>query len=323
MTKTLLYPYSLLVLFAGLLSAAVNLSGPVAGYVAGPVQPELRTISGVPGSYLFSGPLPLPPGTTCLYLAPGREFALIERGTAGLAILYLSGGAFDHVAPLGGALPEAAWAAFSPGARSAVLFSSPAQRLQLLTGLPDTPRVALELDASTLPEPPFSAAVSDDGNLLAVASRNSVYLVPPGGPAQLLLSVGEILSLAVLPNGRDLAVADRSTASIHLLQSAASSPVIGVLASGLSGIGKIYPAADGGSILVARPGAKAVSSVEVASGDVRTFPADIAPDQLLPLLSRDTFLISARTRQPGCVFLRDGNQGRIVFIPAAPVEGAR
>ena len=63
MVKTLIYPWSLLVLTAGL-SAAANLSGPVAGYVAGPSQPELRAISGVPGSYLFSGPLPLPPGTT-------------------------------------------------------------------------------------------------------------------------------------------------------------------------------------------------------------------------------------------------------------------
>jgi len=91
MAKTLLYPYSLLVPIAGLLSGAVNLRGPVAGYVAGPSPAELRTISGVPGSYLFSDPLPLPPGTTGVHLAPGQEFGLIERGAAGLAILYLSG----------------------------------------------------------------------------------------------------------------------------------------------------------------------------------------------------------------------------------------
>jgi len=323
MAKTLLYPYSLLVPIAGLLSGAVNLRGPVAGYVAGPSPAELRTISGVPGSYLFSDPLPLPPGTTGVHLAPGQEFGLIERGAAGLAILYLSGGAVDRVEGLSGALPAADWAAFSPGARSAILFSSSAQRLQLLTGLPGTPRVAMDRDVSTLPEPPLTAAVSDDGSLLVVASGHTVYLVPPGGPAQLLLSVGEILSVVVLPNGTDVAVADRSTASIHLLQSVASAPMIGVLASGLSGIGKMYPAADGGSIFVARPGAKAVSSVDVVSGDVRTFPSDIVPVQLLPLLNRGTFLISAKPRQPGGVFLRDGNQGRIVLIPATPVEGAQ
>jgi len=343
MVKTLICTCSLLLPIAGLPDGAVNLAGPVAGYVAGPSEPELRAISGVPGSYLFSDPLPLPPGTTRVRLAPGQNFALTERGEAGLAVLDLSGGAVDRVEALGGALPAADWVAFSPGARSAILFSSSAQRLQLLTGLPGTPRVALDLDASTLPEPPFTAAVSDDGNLLVVASGHSVYLLPPGGPAQLLLSVGEVLSVVVLPNGTDVAVADRRTDSIHLVQwgsqswlppafsrrssasalNVASAPVSRVLASGLSGIGKIYPAADGRSIFVARPGAKAVSIVDVVSGDVQTFPSGVAPVQLLPLRNRDTFLISARPGQPGGVFLRDGNQGCVVFIPAAGVEGAQ
>jgi len=323
MVKPLICACSLLLPIAGLLAGSVNLTGPVAGYVAGPSEPELRAISGVPGSYLFSDPLPLPAGTTRIHLAPGQDFALIEQGAAGLAVLYLSAGAVDRVEALGGALPAADWAAFSPGARSAILFSSSAQRLQLLTGLPGMPRIALDLDASTLPVPPFTAAVSDDGSLLVVASAHSVYLVPPAGPAQLLLSVGEVLSLAVLPNGTDVAVADRRTDSIHLLQNVASAPVIGVLASGLSGIGKIYPAADGRSILVARPGAKAVSSVDVVSGDVQTLPAGVAPVQLQPLRNRDTFLISAKPGQPGSVFLRDGDAGRVVFIPAAGVGGAQ
>jgi hypothetical protein len=324
MAKTIISFCSLPILMAGLLSGAVNLTGPVAGYVAGPAQPELRAITGVPGSYLFSEPLSLPPGTTRVHLAPGREFGLIERGAAGLAVLYLAGGEVDRVEALDGALPAADWAAFSPGAASAILFSSSLQRLQLLTGFPTAPRLARELDATVLPEPPRMAGVSDDGNLLVVASGHSVYLVPTTGPAQLLLSVGEILSVAVLPNGTDVVLAERSTDSIHLLHNAASSePAIRVLASGLPGIGVIYPAADGAAIFVARPGAQAVSSVDVVSGLVRTFPAGVAPVQLTPLLNRDTFLITGRPRQPTGVFLCDRNEGRTVFIPAAQAERAQ
>jgi len=317
MPKTLRLCFLLLLFIPGLLPAAVSFSGPVAGYVADPSGPGLRVISGVPGSYLFSDPLPVPDGVTRVHLAPGKDFALIETGAASPAILFLSGGAVDHVTALSGAMPAADWVAFSGSATSAVLFSSSAQRLQLLTGLPAAPQVALDLDASTLPEQPLTAAVSDDGRLLVMASGNSVYRLSPGGAPQLLLSAGRIVSVAVLLNGAGVAVSDTSTASIHVLRNLDSTPQIQVLASGLQGIGKLYPASDGAALFVARPGVKAVSSVDLASGALQTFPSAAALADLVPLRNRDTFLISARPGQPGSIFLRDGSAGRVVFIPAA------
>jgi len=312
-----------LLLIPGLLPAAVSLSGPIAGYVADPSRPVLRVISGVPGSYLFSDPLPMPDGVTRIHLAPGKDFALIEFADSSPAVLFLSAGAVDHVATLSGAMPAADWVAFSPSAASAVLFSSSAQRLQLLTGLPAAPQVAMDLDASTLPEQPLSAAVADDGSLLLVASGNSVYRLSPGGSPRLLLSVGRIVSLAVLLNGAGAAVSDSSTASIHVLRNLDSTPDIQVLASGLQGIGKLYPASDGATLFVARPGAKAVSSLALGSGAMQTFPSSAAPVDLVPLRNRDTFLISAKPGQPGSIFFRDGNSGRVVFIPATGQEAVQ
>jgi hypothetical protein len=323
MAKTLVVPVSVLVLLAGLLSGQANLRGPVAGYLAGPGQPELRAITGVPGAYLFSDPLPLPAGSTRVQLAPGQNFGLIERGMDGLAVLYLSGGAIDRAEAIGGAMPAADWAAFSSGGGAAVLYCASAGRLQLLAGLPGTPRIVMDVDASALPEQPLNAAVSDDGNLFVLASGNAVYLVPNVGAARLLLSAGGILSLAVLPNGTDVVVADRTTASIHVLENAASSATGRVLASGLSGMGKIFPAADGGSIFVSRPGVKAVSLIDLRSGGIQTFPTETAPVQLAPLLNRDTFLISNKSRQPGAIFLRDEAGGRVVWVPAARIEAGQ
>ncbi|MBZ5620375.1 MAG: hypothetical protein LAQ69_16870 [Acidobacteriia bacterium] len=317
MTKLALHRCFLLVAVPALASAAESISGPVAGYVVDSSPAQLRAILGVPGAFGFSDPLSLPAGITRVRLAPGQDFALVECGTGAPGILFLKDGAVDRLAPIDGALTSADWVAFSPSAGSAILFSASANRLQVLSGLPDAPRVTIDLDAAMLPEQPRLGAVSDDGSLLLVASEVAVYRVPREGAAQVVLSAGAILSLAVLRNGTDVAVADPTTGSVQLVRNAASAPVARVLASGLDGIGEIFPAWDGQSLFVALPGAGAVASIDLVSGEVESLSSSVTPVGLIPLRNHDTFLISAKPRQPGWVFYRDGAAGRVVFIPAA------
>jgi hypothetical protein len=314
---TRLHRYLLPVIVAGLACADGPISGPVAGYVTDSSRSQLRTIFGVPGAFTFSGPLALPDGVTQVRLAPGQDFALAESANSAPGVLFLKAGAVDHLAPITGAMQSADWIAFSPGAGSAMLFSAAAHRLQVLSGLPDAPQVALDLDAATLPVEPALGAVSDDGSLVLVASATSLYRVARDGSSQVVLSTGGILSLTVLRNGVDAALSDPSTGSVQLVRNAASNPQLRVLASGLDGIGTIFPSSDGLSLFVARPGAETVSSIDLSSGAMQSFAASVAPVGLIPLRNRDTFLISARADQPGWVFYRDGIAGRVVFIPAA------
>jgi hypothetical protein len=303
-------------LVAGLASAAGTLSGPVAGYVTDSSRTQLRTIFGVPGALSFGDPLPLPEGVSQIRLAPGQDFALVENAHSAPGVMFLKAGAVDRLTPIDGAMPSADWVAFSPGAGSALLFSAAANRLQVLSGLPDAPKIALDLDATTLPEQPALGAVSEDGSLVLVASASSVYRVSSSGTAQVVLSAGGILSVTVLRNGVDAAVVDPTTGSVHLVRNAGSNPESRILASGLDGIGTIFPAWDGQSLFVARPGAETVSSIDLASGAVKSFASTVAPVGLIPLRNRDTFLISAKAQQTGWVFYRDGAGGRVVFIPA-------
>ena len=224
------------------------------------------------------------------------------------------------MATVDSALAAVDWVAFSVGGSSAVLFSSSSSRLQVLNGLPKAPLVTMDLDASTLPEVPLTATVSDDGRTVLVASGHSVYLVAPDGTTQLLLSAGEIVSLMMLRNGTDAAASERSTGSIHLLQNITSSPVERVLASGLAGLGKLYPSWDSRTIFVARPGTRAVSSIDLASGEIQSFDSNAPPVTLFPLRNRDTFLISAKPQQAGWIFYHDGNTPRAAFVPAAQAE---
>jgi hypothetical protein len=307
----------LLAAMAGSLSGAATITGPVAGYIVESSGPVLRAIFGVPGSFQFSDPLPLPQGVTRIHLAPGQDFALVERADSGLGILYLSGGAVDRVVAVDGVMAAADWVAFSPAAASAILFSSSSSHLQVLSGLPDTPRVALDLDTTTLPERPRTGAVSDDGRTVLIASGRAVYLVPRDGAAQLLMPAREIVSVAIFRNGTDAVVWDGGTGSIHLLRNVSSAPVEHLLASGLKGPGKLYPSWDGGTIFVTQPGTKAVSWMDLASGEIQSFDSAAVPVTLDPLRNRDTFLISARPHQPAWIFYRDGNTLRVVFVPAA------
>jgi hypothetical protein len=313
MPKTTLGCLLLVPSLAGMLHGATTLTGPVAGYVVAPSGRQVRAVLGVPGSFRFSDPIALPPGVTKVHLAPAQDFAVVEREGAGLGILPLDSDSGTVIAVEGAAAAD--WVAFSPSARSAILYSSSTNRFQVWSGLPDAPRVSIDLDAAALPEQPLLGAIGDDGALAVIASRQSVFLLPRGAPPQLLLSIPEVASLAVLRNGA-LVVADRQTGSIHVLRNPAAATASQVLVSGLTGLESLYPSADGNAVYAARPAANMVSLVDLSSGGVLDFETAASPVSFFPMRNRDTFLISALPQQPGWVFYREGGGARVVFVPA-------
>ncbi len=305
----------LLAVVPGVALAAGAINGPLAGYAADPVRPQLRPIFGVPGALTFGNPIALPDGVTRIHLAPGQDFALVERAGAAPAVLALKDGVVDSVASIDGAMATPDWVAFSAAGGSALLYAS-SGRMQAISGLPGAPRIAMDLDASALPEAFRAGALSDDGTLVLGASGSSVYRLSQDGGSQLVLSVNAVASVSILRDGTSAVVADSGAGSIHLLRNLTSSPVSSVLASGLDGIGAIAASWDGSAVFAART--DGISSVDLASGAVQTFGSAASPVSLLPLRNRDTFLISARPNQPGWMFYRDGSAGRVVFIPAVP-----
>jgi hypothetical protein len=149
-----------------------------------------------------------------------------------------------------------------------------------------------------------------------IASGRAVYRIARDGSAQLLVQAREIVSVAIFRNGADAAVWDGGTGSLHLLQNVSSATVERVLASGLKGLGKLYPSWDGGTIFVAKRGTKALFWLDVASGEVQSVDSAAEPMTLDPLHNRDTFLISARPHQPGWISYFDGSMVHVVFVPA-------
>jgi len=305
------------VLLAGILYSA-DIGGPIAGYATDSSQTQLRAVLGVPGAFAFSAPLALPSGVSRLRLAPGQDYAIAERSGDAPVILTLHSGSVDRVIPIDGAMAMSDWVAFSPRAGSAMLISSEAHRLQVLTGLPGSPRIRTDIDLNRLPEAPATGAVSEDGGLVVLASRTTLYRLSDGGDAQLLLSLGSIPSVSLV-NATDVAVADSSMGAVHVVHNIASKAEAHVVVSGLANIGDLFPSQDGKSLFVAQREEGAVRSVDLASGEVRTYATPAGRIELLPLRNRDTFLLAAESGKPGWVFYRDGLEGRVVFIPA--IEG--
>jgi hypothetical protein len=313
-----------------------NMGRPVLGYVVHSAPPDLRAILGVPGAAVFSDPLSLPRGVTRVLFSPGQRYALVERGyglesvsrpprarsepVTELAVLSLTGARRGQIVAIAGGLPAADLVGFSPSGRSVVLYSRGAERLQLITGLPEEPRIVQDLEAATLSESPEAAAVSDEAGSLLLASSRAVYSFSPGGSTRLVLPVAGVPSLAFLPNSENGAIADRSAGTIYLFQSSTSTVTGRVLATGLDGLGEMLSSADGQSLFVTNPNGNGVWQVMVLTGEVRAFDVGISPTRLDPLLNTDTFLISSEPGRPAWIFLGKRDAARAVFVPA-PTPG--
>jgi hypothetical protein len=305
-------------------AAGTAMGRPLLGFIArsSPVAPleqpwELRAILGVPGAAVFSDPLLTPSDATSVRIAPGRPYAWIERGGDAPAILSLNGTRAGNASPLPGALPAADLVAFSPTGRSAVLFSAASRRLQVVTGLPDTPNVSQDLDAALLPGAPESLAVSDDGATVLLASRRAVHLLSPSSAARLILNLSGQAALAFLPNSSDAAIADRGAGSVHLLHNSGGSVSSGVVAAGLDGLEDLASTTDGQTLVLTSPAANRIWTVGVRTGEVRGFDSRIRPATLSRMGDGDTFLIASEPGEPAWIFVPENGEGRTVFVPAA------
>ncbi len=310
------FPLLLLAVYA----FAENAGPPVTGYIAESSGVTLRALLGVPGGLYLSEPLPLPEATTRVRVAPGNDVAWLEQGGASPTLLMLKRGSVDRIVPVPGALPTVDWVVFSPSAKSAVVYSATTSRLQVVTGLPDAPRILRDLDAGLLPERPLTAAISDDGATLVTASGAAVYLVASDGSSKTVLAAQDIHSVIMIPNSSDVLAADSATGAIQLLQHLDSAPVTRTVAYDRAGIENISTTWDGSTALTLRPDAKALDTVDIASGTVNSIALDTIPELLMPMSNRDVFLTSSQAGEPGCVFYR-GQDGHVLLFPAARGQG--
>jgi len=301
-------------------SDSSQMQSPVLGYAVQQSPPELRAVLGVPGAAVFSDPLSLPRRTTRLRLAPGQQYAIIERAQETPTALLLNGIETGGTVVIPGAVRALDFVSFSPSGRSAVLISQALGRLQVITGLPRTPQLAEDIDLHLLPDLPSDAAVSDDAGSVLFSSASAVYLVLPDGSAAIVLSVTHTASIAFLPASATAVIGDPGTGSLYLLQRLAGA-IVAPLAFGLLGLGQMAASGDGQMLYVTGTQGQLIWSVNVASGAVRQFDLQVSASKLDRLCNVDTFLVSSEPGLPGWIFFRQGEGAGTVFVPAAASSG--
>jgi hypothetical protein len=292
-----------------------GLGGPVAGYVFDRPARALRPILGIPGAWLVGDPLNLGIGLASAYVSPRQDLALVVGADGSLRWFRLDSGAASGLT-LNGITVVPERVAFSPSGTAAALAA--AGRVQVVTGLPDSPALAGAVDAGGAPG---SLAVSDDGAFLLFAASGSIRLQGTAGANRKLMDAGDGALVAFARAGHDAAVADPGGAGVVLFRDVAGASTPSVLAppdaTPAAPVGLAF-SPDGRKLYLASSAARSVTVLDLATGDHSAIRCDCTPAGLVPMGN----LLRLTEFGAGPLWLLDTGAAapRMVFVPAATVR---
>jgi hypothetical protein len=176
----------------------------------------------VAGALAVGEPVHFSPQAQLLAISPDQSRLLIGRGPSSpLAIAALSPDGIGPESSIPGSLASADMAAFSPSGDSAAVRSTELGKVQVITGLAASPRVAFEFDIAALASEVRSIAVSDDGAFAILGASDglsgSVQLFSRDGARTPLLQAGHPSSIQLLSGSAKAIVVDTAWNQVTLL----------------------------------------------------------------------------------------------------------
>lgn len=277
----------------------------------------LRSVLGVPGAAVFGAPVDTGLQPLDAVISPRQDYALLLTGDhRDVTLLRLAAGQIA-AAPLAGAMTAPDVMALSPMGNSAVLYRAGDGLLQILTALPDAPRVLRELSIMTLDGTIASAAVADDGKLVLAEVGNNVVVIPADGMSRPLPFDAPMPLMAFLPRAQDAIIASRQTNQVSLILHPADVPQAQMLAGPDDGILKPVAVAfslDGGRAFIANSGGGLVQ-LDLSGLPPQVFSCDCKISGLHRLAGNSVFRLTDPSAGPMMVFDGDAPQPRVVFVP--------
>jgi WD40 repeat protein len=223
-------------------------------------------------------------------------------------------------------------AAFSPSGTAAILYGSECKCVQVIGGLPESPRTIRTTDLASLPSPVSALAIADDASVAALAvpgtedgaSPGQIFLLDPnaeGPPRRVVISGAS--ALAFSPNGKDLAIA--GSGSVLLARNVAGSgDVISFGTDGDSGSISSPSAAafasDGLLIVADRVGM--VHVIDLQKNQKQSIACACKPDSVERMKVRSTYRLTGI--DTGAVWILETSESdiRVLFIPVDPATEA-
>ncbi len=309
-----------LLLLVGLpkLAAGQSVAAPVLGYAIDPAARAIRPIGGVPGAAAFEAALATHPALARAVLAPGADYALASAVETGrVVVLTWEAGAVSAAElALAGDLGAAA---FSPGGRTAAMYSPESGSVQVWLGLPRQPLMAWEARIGR----PAALAVSDDGLALAAilgetGSQMLAVLTPSAGP-RVVAEGGAWSALAFAPGRRDLAVAQAGRNQVSLITDLTGEARVRIVAGVGDGIANpvaLAFSADGTKLAAASDEARSVVLIDLETRAVVSVACEAKINALERVRGNAVFRLTRAAGERSPLFDGDAPEPRIVFIAA-------
>ncbi|MGO8786125.1 MAG: hypothetical protein ACLQVL_01910 [Terriglobia bacterium] len=302
------------------------MQSPILGFVSATDGSEARAILGIPGASMLSRPLALPAGVTNLNFAPGQRYAIVEAASGGpIGVMTFPSANPGPLVEISGAISRPDIVSFNPTGTAAVVYSASEGRLEVLSGLPATPRIAREINGADLPNAVRLLALADDGvTLLEGGADSSVYWLADGSGPQLLATAGDLEGAAFVPKSSNALIFDRNGGSLSLLQNVGSSPSNRSLVGGLTDLGgKIAVQVTAGRALITSASANHLYQVDLQSLRVQDLQLPATATMLEPLRASGKYLLSWQSGQPAWLVDASGQTGAVYFVPAANSAASR
>lgn len=312
---------SFLVLVSILQSAAAQprLATPALGYVFDPSLSGIRAVRGIPGAAVLADVVDTGLEFTSAEVSPSQDFALaVSASDRRVRLIRWSYGQAPAVTLLTDAMTAPGRLIFSPSGSAALLEDPESGRMQVVTGMPESP-VVQEISSAAS----SAMAVADNG-AIALAGADGVRISGPAlNPFTLPLPAG-IRALAFARNARDL-IAMTGSGDLYLARNFEAG--IDIRSISYESTRLLDPvavrfSADGSAILAADASGR-LTSILLENGDTREAACACAPTGLQPLNSRGLVRVTNVSDQPLFLFDTSADRPRVWFVPMANRRSAQ
>ena len=298
----------LLLITGACLLTAATFRPPKLGYIYDADAAAIRVISGVSGAAALEDTVATGSKLAFAAIAPGARYALVRlRDEAGASVLQLESG---RITALEGAAGTTDTVAFSAGGSSAAIWTG--ERIQVWTGLPDSPSLTREVAAEGV----TALAVTDDGAAVAANTTTGTLLWDGGENARLLAPA---TALAFLADNHELVVAEEEGNRLSVIRGT-ETEVLAAEKDGIVGATALALASDGRTLAVANGRGGSIALVNVLTHDVAVTACDCTPRELLALTGDRLFAVRAAN---GGVKLLDGARGDLSLFVLSAGGGSR
>ncbi len=313
-----------LLLTAAMWVAAENrVQGPVLGYVFDETAHRVRPILGIAGTSATGSVLDWGVDLAQVAASPMQNYLLGLKAGTGEALVLVPGDAVNPVRTIAEVAPGADRILISPRGAAAAFYYTAANKVQVLTGLPDAPAAAGVIDLSVFQATLGAAAVSDDGSLLAVI-QDGLYSFGPDGSVDRLTDAAGVVAAAFLPSSSDAIVA--SAGGVTLIRDVLGSAVETVLFQPAGSDFRPVGAAasqDGQRAFVADAAGGGVLVFGLSAGTAAFTACNCTPSGLDVLDGVAVFRLTDPATGPVTLLDAGGDQPRVLAVPPAADQGGR